>query len=161
MSILRLDLSVEVLGFILSRLHDSNNFIKLAILVFKHCFLVLEHLAIVEVTSLIVLAVLSFVVLGCVSCGGQASLIVFKTPVLLSELASDEVLDVVDEGDATSNLFLVDTGILVWLVLIVVHQLVEVAQVSLKGGPSGFHQVLLTGDGLTGAGIRDLVHLIA
>ena len=47
------------------------------------------------------------------------------------------------------------------LVLIVVHQLVEVGQVCLQCGPRGLHQILLTCHGLTRASIGDLVDLVA
>lgn len=77
----------------------------------------------------------------------------------MSELASDQVFDFVDEDDAASDFFLVYTGVLVRLILIVIHQLVKVTHVGLQGRPRGLHEVLLAGDGLAGPCIRNLIDL--
>ena len=47
------------------------------------------------------------------------------------------------------------------LILVVVHQLVEIGQVCLQSGPRGLHQVLLASYGLARACIDDLIDLVA
>ena len=64
--ILSLDLCVEVLSLVLSRFHDANHFVELAILVLEHVFLLLKYLSIVQVTSLVKLTVLATFVSGLV-----------------------------------------------------------------------------------------------
>ena len=108
-------------------------------MVLEHVLLLLEDLAIVQVTGLIELAVFAAIVLSFVLGSGQTGLVVLQTTVLLSELSSDEFFDLVDESDAALDLFFVDTRVLVGLILVVVHQLVKVAQVGLQSGPSGLH----------------------
>ena len=48
-----------------------------------------------------------------------------------------------------------------WFVLVVVHQLVEVAHVSLEGCPCRLHQVLLTCDRLPWSSVRNFLYLVS
>lgn len=88
-------------------------------------------------------------------------MIVLHRAILFCQLTRYEFLDLIDFLDALSKLLLVYTLILVGLILVVVHQLIKVAQVCLQGGPSCLHEVLLTGYRLPWASIGNLVDLIA
>ena len=154
------DLAFKVLGLVLDRLHNADNFVKLVVLVFDHLFLVKENLLVFHVASLVKLSIFSTlipVLIG--SLGSKSRLVVLDTPVLLGELALHEVFDIIDEVDAAIDFLFVDARVLVRLVLVIVHQLVEVVHVCLKRCPRGLHQVLLTGYRLPGPSIHDLIDL--
>lgn len=159
--VLRLNLLAEVLSLVLRRLHNSNNFVQLAVLVLYQVFLKGQYLSVFQVAGLVKLIVFSSLVPILVLLGGQSSLIVLNASVLLSELAHHKIFDFVDEGDSTSDLFFVHSRVLVRLILVVVHQLVEVAHVGLEGRPGCLHEVLLAGHGLAGSGVGDLIDLAA
>lgn len=150
------------MGLVRCRLDDSNNSVKLVILVLNHLLLVSKELFVLKVTRLVELPIVSSLVPVLV-CGGrgQSSLVVLNAAILLGDLTTNEFFDLVDEVDTSCDFFLVDARVLVRLVLIVVHQLVEVAHVRLQGCPRRLHQVLLTGDGLAGSRVRDLVDLVS
>ena len=88
-------------------------------------------------------------------------MIILDRSILLGQWAIDKLLQIIYFIDTLSDLLLADALILVWLVLVIVHQLIKVGQVGLQGRPRRLHQVLLTGDRLAGACILDLVNLIA
>lgn len=79
----------------------------------------------------------------------------------MCQLTRYEFFDLIDFLDSLSKLFLVYTLIFMGLILVVVHQLIKVAQVCLQGGPSCLHEVLLTGNRLPWASIGNLVDLVA
>lgn len=76
--ILRLDLGVEILSFVLSRLDDANNFVELIVLVLYHVFLELKHLPVVKVSGLIKFIVLPSFVPLLLLLRGDRSLIILN-----------------------------------------------------------------------------------
>jgi hypothetical protein len=122
--------------------------------------LVLKNLSVIEVSGLIVLAILTSLVSSLLLLRGKGSLIVLHRAIVLSQLARDNFFDLIDEADSTIDLLLVDAWVLVRLILVIVHQLVEVAQISLERGPGGFHEVLGASNGLTWLCISDLIDLV-
>ena len=159
--ILALNLRVEVLRLVLGGLDYANHLVKLVILVPNHLLLVLKNLAIVKIACLVIFTIFAPFVLDLLLLGCQGRLVALDGSVLLGQLALDDIVDLLDEPNATRDLLLADAGVLVRLVLIIVHQLVKVAQVGLESGPGGLHEVLGAGHGLTGLGVADLFDLIA
>ena len=76
--ILRLDLGVEILSFVLSRLDYANNFVELVVLVLNHVFLDLKHLPVVKVSGLIKFIVLPSFIPLLFLLRGDRSLIIFN-----------------------------------------------------------------------------------
>ena len=119
------------MGLVFRCLDHSNYFVKLIILVANHLLLVIKHLPVVKIASLVILAVLAFLIPYFLLLGGKCRLVTLNGSVVLGQLALNDIVDVVDETYAASNLLLADAWVLVRLILVVVHELVEIAQISL------------------------------
>ena len=121
----------------------------------------LQNLAIVKIACLVILTIFAPFVLDLLLLGCQGRLVALDGSILLGQLALYDIVDFLNEANTTRDLLLADTRVLVRLVLVIVHQLVKVAQVGLESGPGGLHEVLGAGHGLAGLGVADLVDLIA
>lgn len=130
-SILTLNLSIKVLRLILGGLDDANDFIELIVLIPDHLLLVLKDLSIVKITGLLILTVFTTLILSLFLLGSQGGLIAFQSSILLGQLPLDNFVDLLDEADTPRDLFLADARVLVRLVLIVIHELIKVAQIGL------------------------------
>ena len=115
---------------------------------------------VIQITSLVILSILTTLVILILS-RSKGSLVALDRAIFLGQLTLDQILDVVDQVDAAPDLFLADARVLVGLILVVVHQLVEIGQVCLQSSPRGLHQVLLASYRLARACIDDLIDLIA
>ena len=120
----------------------------------------LQNLTVVEITRLVVLAVFPALILNFILLCGECSLAALHGSVVLSQLALNDIVDLVDEIYAAIYLLLADTGVLVRLILVIVHHLVKVAQVSLQSRPGRLHQVFSASDGLARPRVRNLINLI-
>ena len=98
-SILNLNLFVEVLCLVLGRFNDTDDLLELPVLIFEQVFLQTKHLFIVKISSLVVLAILTFLVASLLMGSGLCSLVVLNCTILLSETATDQILNIVDELD--------------------------------------------------------------
>ena len=87
--VLSLNLTVEVLRFVLSGLDDSDDLLKLPILILEHILLQPEHLFVIQVARLVELTVLTALVASSLLCGSHSGLIVLDGTVFLSELSVD------------------------------------------------------------------------
>ena len=158
--ILSLNFSVKVLSLVLSRLDYANDLVKLVVLIADHLLLVLEDLTIVKITSLIILSIFTSLILYLLLLSGESSLIVLHGAIVLRQLPIDDLFDIVDEVNALFDFFFVHTWVLVWLILIIVHELIKVAQVSLKCGPGRLHQVFGTRNRLPRSRVCDFINLV-
>ena len=140
------DFSVEVLSLVLRCLDHSNYFVKLIVLVANHLLLVIEYLPVVQIASLVILTVLAALIPNFLLLSCKCSLVTLNGSIVLGQLTLDDIVDIIDETYAASNLLFTDARVLVRLVLVVVHELVKVAQVCLQSCPGGFHQVFGTRD---------------
>ena len=130
-NILRLDFWVEVLCSVFCGLDDSNDLVKLIILTSDHILLVLQYLTIVHIASLVELSILSSFVAGLFGCCGKCCLIGLNWSILSCKLSIDSLLKLVDCSNAFVDLFFGDSRVFVGLILIVVQQLLKVADISL------------------------------
>ena len=140
------DFRVEVLSLVLRCLDHSNYFVKLIVLVANHLLLVIQYLPVVHITSLVILTVLAALIPNFLLLSSKCSLVTLNSSIVLGQLTLDDIVDIIDETYAASNLLFTDARVLVRLILVVVHELVKVAQISLQSCPGGLHQVFGTRD---------------
>ena len=133
------DFSVEVLSLVLRCLDHSNYFVKLIVLVANHLLLVIKYLPVVQIASLVILTVLAALIPNFLLLSSKCSLVTLNGSIVLGQLTLDDIVDIIDETYAASNLLFTDARVLVRLVLVVVHELVKVAQVCLQSCPGGLH----------------------
>ena len=86
----------KVLGLVLSGLDDSNDFVKLVILIPDHLLLVLKDLTVVKISSLVIFIILSTFILDLVLLRGECSLVVFHGTIVLSQLSRYDFFNLVD-----------------------------------------------------------------
>ena len=128
--ILTRDLFTKVLRLILSRLDNSNHFVKLVVRIGDLFLLELEDLAVVKFSCLLKLTIFSATEIFLILCS-QRSLCVVQGPIFLGQLSADEFLNIVDKIDTAADLFFAYSLVLMRLILIIVHQLVKVTEICL------------------------------
>ena len=133
------DFSVEVLSLVLRCLDHSNYFVKLIVLVANHLLLMIKYLPVVQIASLVILTVLAALIPNFLLLSSKCSLVTLNGSIVLGQLTLDDIVDIIDETYAASNLLFTDARVLVRLVLVIVHELVKVAQVCLQSCPGGLH----------------------
>ena len=87
---------------------------------------------IIKITSLIILSIFTSLILYLLLLSSESSLVVLHSAIVLRQLPIDDLFDIVDEVNALFDFFFVHTWVLVWLILIIVHELIKVAQVNNK-----------------------------
>ena len=131
LSILSLDICVEILCFVLCCLYNSYNLVKVSVLIFENVFLKFEDLSVVEVTCLVKFVVLTTGVACFILCSCKGSLTVLYPSVFLCQLSINHFLDFLDKFDAACKLFFTETIKPMGLSLVLVHQLVKVHHICL------------------------------
>ena len=106
----------------------------------------IKYLPVVKITSLVIFTIFAALIPDFLLLCSKCSLVTLNSSIVLGQLTLDDIVDIIDETYAASNLLLADTRVLVRLVLVVVHELVEIAQISLQSCPGGLHQVFGTRD---------------
>ena len=87
----------EILCFVLSSLNNTDNFVKLPILIPYHFFLMLENLSVIQVSRLVIFPVLTASVLLFLLLGSQVSLIIFDRAVFLGQLSLNQLLNLFNQ----------------------------------------------------------------
>ena len=91
--ILRFYFFTEILCFVLSSLNNTDDFVKLPILLPYHFFLMLKNLSVIQVSRLVVFPILTASVLLFLLLGSQVSLVIFDRAVFLGQLSLDQLLN--------------------------------------------------------------------
>ena len=159
--ILTSDFSVEVLCFILRSLDDANDLINLVVLIFDHAFLVREHLTIIEIASLIELAIFTADILLMTSILTAGWLLIFNTAVFLCELSFYHLSELLDKPNAPTYFLLAELVMLVRRISIFVLKLFHVVHIVLQSRKSCLRHIFITGNGLARRSLLYCINLLA
>ena len=120
----------------------------------------IKYLPVVKITSLVIFTIFAALIPNFLLLSSKCSLVTLNGSIVLGQLTLNDIVDFIDETYAASNLLLTDARVLVRLVLVVVHELVEIAQISLQSCPGRLHQVFGTRDRLAWLGVCNFSNLI-
>ena len=94
--ILTLDRFAEVLGLVLGGLDYTYDCSKLLILIADHFLLVLKDLTVIEITCLVILSIVTFIILDFFLLGGKRCLVTLHSAIVLGQLSSYESFNLIN-----------------------------------------------------------------